>query len=519
MVMRSRMMNDRTFGFGVDLGTSNSAISRVDISSGRPEFADAKDLGGHRDIPSVVYFHADGEMEFGHVAAQRANSPSEAPRVVANVKLLLRSNEPLVIEGLDEPVEPKRIVRGLLAHLKRCAETTLNMPCTRVVISVPAHEEFDVDYRAMVRAAAMEGEPLFESISTVPEPDAVLMSIGDLTSFIGQRVLVVDMGGGTLDVSLRDVEERDGRPYLTQLAVVGSDAAGRRVTEALTNHVLDRWQKEQGFTFSEEERKQAIRINYISIDDAKRHLSNMIRQFGPDSPKAHSCHLISPLGRYAPYTVSVQARELTDLSEDVCADAIMTVQKALARGGCTVDDVDHYFAVGGSSQLPLMGQRLSEFFGREPSALMGQFGMIDSTLAVVRGAAVDDLNRYESPAVPSTTPVLERRIPYAISMVTNRRKETTVLVPEDSVLPFGPVDREFYVTDDGTREFYILLVRGAGLPDDCPVIAPHKIEMIENGAVEERVVISWFIDESGEMTVRAFDKKERELGVFRTSHH
>ena len=513
-------MNDRVFGFGIDLGTSNSAISRVDISSGRPDFAEARDLGGNRDIPSVVYFHPDGTMEFGHVAAQRANSPRDAERVLANVKLLLRSNEPVHLEGLDEPVEPKLIIRGLLAHLKACAERTLSMPCTRAVISVPAHEEFDVDYRAMVRAAAMEGEPLFESISTIPEPDAVLMSIGDLTTFVGRRVLVFDMGGGTLDVSIRDVEERDGRPYLTQLAVVGSNAAGRRVTEALIDLVLDKWQKEQGFTFAKDELLQAARINFISIDDAKRNLSSLVVQHGAESPRAHSCHVISPQAQRAPYAVSVQARELTELSREVCEDAVMTVQKALARAGCTTDEIDDYFAVGGSAQLPLMRERLFDLFGRQPSPLMGEFGRIESTLAVVQGSAVDDLNRDENAQVPLTSPVLERRIPYSISMVTDQRTTTSILVPTDSLLPFGPKTRKFWL-DEGARSVSIILVRGDGPPDSCEVIAPATVELLEPAGISEgsrQIVITLYVDEGGELTAHAFDHKNRELVVIRTKH-
>src|SRR6185295_9780884 len=104
---------------------------------------------------------------------------------------------------VSEAVAPQAIIRGLLAYLKTCFEKTAKMPCTRAVITVPAHEKYDVDYRGAVREAVMAGEALFESIDIIPEPDAVLLSIGDLSRFEGDRVLVYDMGGGTLDVSIR----------------------------------------------------------------------------------------------------------------------------------------------------------------------------------------------------------------------------------------------------------------------------------------------------------------------------
>jgi molecular chaperone DnaK len=411
-------------------------------------------------------------------------------------------------------------VRGLLAHLKNCFERTMHVPLTHAVVTVPAHEEFDLDYRARVRNAAMSGDPIFESITTIPEPDAVLLSIGDLSPFMGTRVLVFDMGGGTLDVSVREVDEGDGdRPFLRQLAVVGSDAAGRRVTEALAARAVEKWENERGFTFSSADRELVLRNNYLATDDAKKSLSSLAAQFGNDAGRRHEVRLFSPIADRESYATAISVAEFVALGNPVCEDARSTVEKALARAGCSAGEIDHYFMVGGSSQLPMIKDTLIDIFeGRPPAPLQGQFGTIDSTLAVVRGAAIDDLDQQDTPNVPLTTPVLERRLPYTVSLVVNGGEATKCLIEAESLLPFGPVNQEFYVPSSGDRSIEIILVRGQGHPDECTIIAPSIIEFLEPGMKGDVLTISWYLDESGELTVSAFDKQDRELGVIRTHH-
>src|SRR5690606_27428610 len=245
-------------------------------------------------------------------------------------KLLLRSNQPITVPGVAEPVEPVRLVREFLIYLKSCFESTLKVPCPRAVVTVPAYQSFDVAYKARVREAAMLPEPLFESISTVEEPDAVLLSMGDLSQYYGKTVLVFDMGGGTLDVSVRDVDERDGRPFLTHRAVDGSDAAGRRVTDALSDRVLDAWERKHGFTFTDEERSTARRINHVPIDGAKRHLSRLAAEHGPDSERSFNCKVHFVGKETSTSSTARSVREFTALSRTVCEEARATVEKTLA---------------------------------------------------------------------------------------------------------------------------------------------------------------------------------------------
>lgn len=493
---------ERTFGIGIDLGTSNSAVCRLETGSGRYEFAHAMDLAGNRDIPSAVYIDTDGGWYFGQAAEQRQQTALEADRVISNFKLLLRANAPLDVPGIGE-VDPVQLVHRFVAYLKQCYETRFQMPCERAVITVPAHSEFDADYRERVRQAVQESGfgPLFESVSTLEEPDAVLMSLIDLEPFYDSTVLVFDMGGGTLDVTIRQVDGSGDRPVLHHAAVTGSNAAGVQVTRALTNHVLTRWEQRAGFSFTVAEREAAARTNHFSIDQAKRHLSGLAELGGLDSTQTYNCRVNYPgrgEGYFADY---IAAKVLTDLSRPTCETALATVQEALDEAGLVSGDIDHYFMVGGSSMLPLMRTMMKDFFGgRDPNPSMGSYGDIDPLLSVSKGAALYDFQRHEEARnVPSTVPVLERRLPYAVSLLVDIDR-VECLVPEGSPLPFGPVSRTRYMpVDDDNVD--IVMLRGEGNLQDCAPMAHRTVFFDGVRRRGSEFEITWFVDEDGGVTV------------------
>ena len=513
-------MTAKTIGIGIDLGTSNSAISVVNIGEGHADFSEARDLAGHREIPSVVYFPLDGAPIYGTPAVSHSLSLPENLRVLSNIKLLLRENHGIELSGLEDLVEPRIIVRGLLAYLKACFEQSFNLPCNRVVITAPAYEDFDVDYVAQIREAVMGHDPLFESFVTISEPDAVLLSLGSLERFSGKKLLVFDMGGGTLDISIREVEFVGDKPFLSQLAVMGSLTAGRKLTELLADEMLDMWQRTQKVTFSDEERRSLIQYNFQAIDETKRILSGLANLPDIDPETSHRTNLLSDNPNSRQYRPEISVERFREFALTIIREAIETVRAALAKAGLLENEIDCYFVVGGSSMLPLLDDELEKFFGKKAEPLIGSYGVIDKTLAIARGAAVYDLDRVEDDsensgnAVPSTIPVLERKLPYSISMVVDNRTATKALVPEGSVLPFGPERFKVFAPSEG-RSIDIVLVRGEGHPDQCVELQPATISFIDAPKVDETVHIEVKVSGAGELMVSAYDHKIRDLGVIR----
>lgn len=507
-------MSDRIFGIGIDLGTSTCAVSRVDISAGMPTFMEATDLGGDLQIPSVCHVREDGSLEFGMPAKLKHNSPRDAARVVTNVKLILRENKPLQIPGVEQPIEPKSIIRGLLAYLKECFEHTAEVTCSRAVVTVPAYDEFDADYRAAVRDAVMTPEPLFESIDVLPEPDAVLMSIGDLSAFDGETVLVFDMGAGTLDVTVREVSVVDGFPILLQKAIAGSSAAGSKITDALASIALDKRERGQGFTYSKEGLEAAKRMNHLGIDDAKRILSGSVAR--GESTKA-SLALLCPEGKGA-YTVDLDNVDFANAVDPIVVEARETIDLALAKAKLVASDIDRYFMVGGSSALRPVRDMVRAVFGdRDPNPLQGNFGSINPMLAIARGAAIFDLEHDDLAIDSYRAPQIENRLPYSISLVTaagdgaSGEKGRRILVEEGTVLPHGWESHDFYIQRDGQTHLDVQLVRTASEDNQVVDLKPRSCELYEPGRRGSKLEFSWYVETSGELTVRAVDEFGREI--------
>lgn len=500
-------MTERSTGIGIDLGTANSAICRLDTSTGVYQFAHAFDTAGERDIPSAVFIDTDGHWYFGETAEHRGQSVAEAGRVISNFKLLLRDNAPIEVPGVGA-VDPVDLTRRFVGYLQQCYESHFHEPCVRAVVTVPANASFDADYRERLQQALQGGPqgPLFESFATLAEPDAVLMSMIDLSELHERTVLVFDMGGGTLDVTIRRVEMEGDRPILHHASVVGSDAAGVQVTRALTDHLLDRWEQNGKFSFTKDERLAAHRVNHFSIDTYKRHLSGLTRQGqgGLESARPLNCR-VNAVGRgEGHYSENVPAKLLTDLSRPTCERAIETVENALREAGLIANDVDHYFVVGGSSRLPLMEKMLRDVFGgRGPSGQMGKYGHIDPLLAVSKGAAVDDFDRAEVAQggghVPSTIPILERRLPYAVSLVVDRTS-LECLVQAGAALPFGPVSKTLYMpADDDNLD--IIMMRGDGALEECVPMTHRTVYFDRRMRRGEELRVSWFVSDDGQVTV------------------
>lgn len=511
-------MTDREVGIGIDLGTSNSAVCRLDTSSGRYDFLFARGDGGVTEIPSAVA-RQHGNFYFGVGAVRR--EASDASKVVRNFKRLLRSNTPVVIG--DEKFEPVDLTREFLRYLKDTCERSFGHPVTRAVVTVPAYDEYDVDYQARIRDATIDpdgGPPLFESIATVKEPDAVLLSLIDTYLLIGKTVLVFDMGGGTLDVTIRRVEENSGdpfRPYLRHAAVFGSDMAGARLTDMLGEYALAHWEAKNRFTFSDEERDLALRMNFGRLDDVKRQLSTYGAADGMASSRSELCHLAFPGKGEGYYDVDLPASLLTEVSRPVCEAALDTVKIALDEAGLLPSEVDAYFTVGGTSQLPYMQHLLREYFGKPPTPQVSEHGFIDPYLAVSKGAAVHDLGREEGiHSVPNTTPILEQVLSYDISLLVNSHLELKVLAAKGAMLPTPVFEQVCYMPQDSDN-VDIHLYRGSGSVQDAVSLARRTVYFPEVKRRNSEVRIRVSIDGDGFLAVQALSDDGELLTAFTAS--
>ncbi len=500
-------MTERVCGFGIDLGTSNSAVCRIDVAEGRPDWALARDTASELEIVSAAFLDTNGELYFGGAAARRQDDTNEADRVVFNFKLLLRDNEKIRVPGAPER-DAVDLVRHFLRYLKKCYVQTFNDPvgCNRAVITVPAGAGFDADYRQRLREAVFGGpEPVFESVDFLEEPEAALMSMVDMSALADSVVLIFDMGGGTLDVSVRRVTEREGRPFLEHLGLAGSPDAGVEVTAALTDHIRELWEKQRGEPFTPEDRERIRKVSHNSVDRLKRYLSSYAAEDGDlRSPRGEKVTL--RFGRT--FQTKVSAATLTELSRSTCLRARDTVLKALADAGLEPMDVDAYFMVGGSAKLPLMRELLTETFGgREPNPAVGPYGGLDMSLAVVKGAAVYDLDREDIDTSELVLPVLQRVLPYTVSLLVRDKDDQRVAEPlllSGTELPAATVTTPIYLKQ-ASNYVDIKLYVGQGDPELCKPLANRRLEFDIPKQPGEPINIDCRVSADGSLIVSAMD--------------
>ncbi|KAF7652161.1 hypothetical protein LDENG_00100280 [Lucifuga dentata] len=285
------------------------------------------------------------------------------------------SAEFLIFTNTSFTVSPEFIGSRLLLKMKKMAERQLGVPIHKAVISVPA--EFDERQRNFtVRAANLAG---LEILRVINEPTAAAMAYG-LHKVDVFNVLVVDLGGGTLDVSLLN---KQGGMFFTRAMAGNNKLGGQDFSQRLLQYTMEQVRQEFGFPPS---LKQDIHRLRQAVEAAKINLtvqpSTTIRVplhlHSPDSSG-------SPRGS-APATVLFQGvftRELfEELNEDLFQKILAPIETVLAEGRLEKGEVDEIVLVGGSTRIPRIRRLISEYFGKEPNT------SVDPDLAVVTGVAI-----------------------------------------------------------------------------------------------------------------------------------
>ncbi len=179
---------------GIDLGTTNSCVAVVE--GGKPVVI--TNAEGERTTPSVVAFTKDGERLVGGAAKRQIATNSG--RTISSIKRHMGSDYRVHIDGKD--LSPQEISAMILAKIRRDAESYLGEPVTEAVITVPAYFD-DSQRKATQDAGRIAGLNVLRIIN---EPTAAAVAYG-LDNEAAQKILVYDLGGGTFDVSIIEIED------------------------------------------------------------------------------------------------------------------------------------------------------------------------------------------------------------------------------------------------------------------------------------------------------------------------
>jgi len=348
---------------GIDLGTSNSAAAV--LRGGRPVMipsAEGISLGG-KAFPSYVAITRDGQTLIGEPARRQAAANPDGTATGFKRKMGRRET----IRLRERDFTPEQLSAFLLQKIKRDAEAFLGEPVTRAVVTVPAY--FDDNQRSATKDACRIAG--LEVARLVNEPTAASLAYG--LDRLGEelRIAVVDLGGGTLDVTVMEF----GKGVFEVKATSGdTQLGGTDMDQKLVDYLAGRFQSATG-TDLRSDAKAMARLREAA-EVAKIELST-----------STSTHISLPYitaagGEPQHLELDLTRTELERQVREVIERCRAPVQQALGDAGLTPRDIDRIVFVGGPTRMPAVRQFFEELFGRK--AEMG----VDPMECVASGAAI-----------------------------------------------------------------------------------------------------------------------------------
>uniref|UniRef100_A0A1A8H266 Heat shock 70 kDa protein 13 n=1 Tax=Nothobranchius korthausae TaxID=1143690 RepID=A0A1A8H266_9TELE len=372
---------------GLDLGTTFCSVGVFHPGSGEVEVIVDKE--GRKSIPSAVTFTHTAVLAGQEAVELSDNNPQNT--IYDAKRFIGKLFEPGVLEqesarypfkvinnnGSAEfvistnhtfTVSPEFIGSRLLLKMKKMAEQQLGVQIQKAVISVPA--EFDERQRNYtVRAANLAG---LEVLRVINEPTAAAMAYG-LHKVDVFNVLVVDLGGGTLDVSLLN---KQGGMFLTRAMAGNNKLGGQDFSLRLLQYCMERVRQEFGVTPTLKEDIHRLRQ---AVEAAKLNLT-----LRPNATITVPLRLQEPPKGPSPVhlRVVVTRQLFEELNEDLFQKILAPVKTVLAEGHLEKEEVDEIVLVGGSTRIPRIRELISQYFRKEPNT------SVDPDLAVVTGVAI-----------------------------------------------------------------------------------------------------------------------------------
>jgi len=357
---------------GIDLGTTNSCVAVME--GDKPKVIENAE--GARTTPSVVAYAEDGEILVGQAAKRQAvtnptNTLFAIKRLIGRryedgvvqkdiemvpYKIVKADNGDAWVECKGNKMAPPQISAEILKKMKKTAEDYLGEKVTEAVITVPAYFN-DSQRQATKDAGRIAGLDVKRIIN---EPTAAALAYGLDRSGKGDRVVAVyDLGGGTFDISIIEIADVDGETQFEVLSTNGDTFLGGEDFDLhLINYLADAFQKDNGINLKGDplamqrlkEAGEKAKIELSSSQQTEVNLPYITAD--ATGPK----HLVVKLTR----------AKLESLVESLVERTMGPLRTALADAGKSAKDIDEVILVGGQTRMPLVQQKVTDFFGKEP---------------------------------------------------------------------------------------------------------------------------------------------------------
>jgi len=336
---------------GIDLGTTNSCVAVVE--GGEPQVI--PNAEGGRTTPSVVAITKEGERLVGQPAKRQAILNPD--RTIASIKRKMGTRERITIDGKD--YTPEQISAMILRKLKDDASDYLGEEVKQAVITVPAY--FDDNQRtATKQAGEIAG---LEVLRIINEPTAAALAYGHQMQKLEGTIMVYDLGGGTFDVSILDVEVDKSSPerdYFEVRATSGdTHLGGDDFDQRVIDWMAEEFKKDTGIDLRND--RQALQRLKEAAEKAKIELSSAIQT-------QISLPFITNVEGEGPkhLEMTLTRAKFEELIDDLIKRTAVSVERAMKDAGITASDLTDVILVGGSTRIPAVQALVEELAGKPP---------------------------------------------------------------------------------------------------------------------------------------------------------
>ncbi|MGB2707051.1 MAG: molecular chaperone DnaK [Pseudoalteromonas nigrifaciens] len=356
---------------GIDLGTTNSCVAVLDGGKARV----IENAEGDRTTPSVIAYTQDGETLVGQPAKRQAvtnptNTVFAIKRLIGRrfedeevqrdigimpFKIVKADNGDAWVEAGGEKRAAPQISAEILKKMKKTAEDFLGEAVTEAVITVPAYFN-DSQRQATKDAGRIAG---LEVKRIINEPTAAALAYG-MDKNRGENIVAVyDLGGGTFDLSIIEIDEVEGEHTFEVLATNGdTHLGGEDFDNRVINYLVAEFKKDQGLDLKTD--PLAMQRVKEAAEKAKIELSSA------QSTEVNLPYVTADATGPKHMNVKLTRAKLESLVEDLVTKSIEPLKRALADADLSVSDINDIILVGGQTRMPLVQKTVAEFFGKEP---------------------------------------------------------------------------------------------------------------------------------------------------------
>ncbi|QEW33620.1 molecular chaperone DnaK [Erwinia billingiae] len=356
---------------GIDLGTTNSCVAIMDGGKARV----LENAEGDRTTPSIIAYTQDGEILVGSPAKRQAvtnpqNTLFAIKRLIGRrfqdeevqrdikimpYKIAGSDNGDAWIDVKGQKMAPPQISAEVLKKMKKTAEDYLGEPVTEAVITVPAYFN-DAQRQATKDAGRIAGLDVKRIIN---EPTAAALAYGMDKGQGNRTIAVYDLGGGTFDISIIEIDEVDGEKTFEVLATNGdTHLGGEDFDSRMINYLVAEFKKDSGIDLHND--PLAMQRLKEAAEKAKIELSSA-QQTDVNLP-----YITADATGPKHLNIKVTRAKLESLVEDLVARSIDPLKVALQDAGLSVSDINDVILVGGQTRMPMVQSKVAEFFGKEP---------------------------------------------------------------------------------------------------------------------------------------------------------